>query len=176
VRIVENSPSYLRLRETSGILPAILFGCAALIVVVVIAERADLRQLISAALFAASAVFFRRIARIELDKSGRVARISRVDMWRPSERLIGFDDISDVQVEVMRPDTSVQPHTRLGLATTQGHVPLTAGYSAALDAHLALRETMVDAIFSGRARPARLDAAQVLIDGGRPISAAWRGA
>jgi hypothetical protein len=95
-------------------------------------------------------------------------------MWRRSQRDINFEDITDVRVEVMRPDTSAQVHTRLSLATTDGDVPLTAGYRANLDQHLGLRETMADAIFRGRARPARLDARQLLIDAGRPLAAEMR--
>jgi hypothetical protein len=55
-----------------------------------------------------------------------------------------------------------------------GDVPLTAGFRANLDQHIALRETMADIIFSGRERPAPLEARQLLIDAGRPIAAAMR--
>jgi len=174
VQVVENSPSRLRLQETSGILPAILMGGAVLVVIVVIYRGVDPRQLINAVLFSAAAVFFRRIARITLDNERRILRLFRVDMWRRSERTIPFDDISDVQVEVARPETSVQTHTRLTLTTANGPVPLTAGYRANLDAHIALRETLVDVIFNGRSRPAPLSAVQVLLAGGRPLAAAMR--
>jgi hypothetical protein len=175
VRIIENTPSYLRLQETSGRLPAILLGAAVIIAVAVVYSGSDLRQLVNAVLFAGSAVFFRRISRVELAKAGRTARIFRVDMWKRSDRAIPFDDISDVRVEVMRPDTSVQCHTRLTLTTGAGPVPLTAGFRANLDDHIALRETMVDVIFSGRTRPAPLSAVEVLTEGGRPLLAAMRG-
>jgi hypothetical protein len=162
------------LEESSGLIPALLLAVAVGVAGAVVALRLDPRQLINAALFAAAAVFFRRISRIELDKSARRCRIWRLDMWRRSDRTVGFDDIMDVQVEVMRPDTSVLVHTRLKLVLSAGAIPLSAGYRANLDAHIALRESMVDVIFSGRAPPARLDPAQVLRDGGRPIAAAMR--
>jgi hypothetical protein len=95
-------------------------------------------------------------------------------MWRRSQRVIPFGDISDVRVDVMRPDTSVQVHTRLSLVTSTETIPLTAGFQADLDWHIKLRELMVDVIFSGRTRPAHLDAEEVLIAGGRPITAAMR--
>ena len=174
MRVVEDSASRLRLEETSGRLPALLLAIAVCVAVGVVSLHVDPRQLINAALFAISALFFRRISRIELDKSARGCRIWRLDMWRRSDRTMPFDDITDVQVEVMRPDTSVQVHTRLTLVTSAGPVPLTAGYQANLDAHIALREAMVGVIFSGRPRPAALDPGQLLRDGGRPLAAAMR--
>jgi hypothetical protein len=174
MRIVENSRSCLRLQETSGFLPALLLAAAAILVIVVIGRHVDPRQLINAALFAIAAAFFRRSSRIVLDKPARHCRIRRLDMWRQSQRDIKFDDITDVRVQIMRPDTSVQVHTRLLLATSSGDVPLSAGYRANLDQHIALRETIVDVIFSGRARPAPLEARQLLIDAGRPMAAVMR--
>ena len=174
MRIVQNSPALLTLEETSGRLPALLLVIAVGIAVAVIAQHADLRQLINAGLFGVSAVFFRRKSRVELDRSARCCRIWRLDMWRRSTRTLAFDDITDVQVEVMQPDTSVQCHTRLTLLAPAGPVPLTAGFRAELDGQIALRETMADVIFTGRVRPARLDPRQVLVDGGRPFAAAMR--
>lgn len=174
MRIVENSASSLQLEETSGPLPAFLLGVAFIVAIVVVTRHADPKQLVNAALFAASAVFFRRKSRITLDKAGRLCEIWRQDMWRQSDRSLAFDDIKDVKVEIMRPDTSVQCHSRLSLVIPEGPLPLTAGYRANLDQHIQLREAMVDIIFSGKSRPAPLDAAQLLVDAGRPIAAIMR--
>jgi hypothetical protein len=174
MRIVQNSASCLELQESSGYLPAFLLGAAVIVAIVVVTRHADPRQLINAALFAISAVFFRRQSRITLDKARRTCEISRLDMWRRSDRSVAFDDINDVKVEIMRPDTSVQIHTRLSLVTHDGQLPLTAGYRANLDQHIQLREAMVDIIFSGKSRPAPLDAGQLLVEAGRPIAAIMR--
>ena len=174
MRIVENSPTALRLQETSGWLPALLAGAAVAIVVYVAARHADPRQLINAGLFAVATVFFRRVSGVELDKRARTLRLSRVDMWRRSERTVAFGEITDVQVELMRPDTSSQSHSRLTVITPAGAVPLTAGFAPGLDRQIALREAMVEVVFAGRARPAPLDPVQVLRDGGRPLAAAMR--
>jgi hypothetical protein len=147
---------------------------ASLLLVAAVVRQGDKRLLINAALFGVSALFFRRDSRIELDKFARRCRIQRLDMLRRSDRTIAFDDIRDVGVEVMRPDTSVQAHTRLSILTAADRFPLTAGYTADLSTHIAIREVMVDAIFSGTSRPPPLDPAQVLRDGGRPFTAALR--
>jgi hypothetical protein len=172
--IVENSPSRLRLRESSGYLPVFL-GCAAIVIaVVVIAGHKDPKQLINAILFGVAAVFFRRESRITLDKAGRRFELWRRDMWRHSYRAIAFDQINGVQVEMQRPNTSVQNFSRLSLETSVGAVPLTASFRADFDKLIALRETMVDVIFAGRERPAPLDPVQLLADAGRIFAAERR--
>lgn len=174
MRIVEDSPVRLRLRETTGYLPVVLGVAAVLIAIFVVVRREDPRQLINSVLFAASAVFFRRESRITLDKSARRCGIWRQDMWRRSYRTIPFDDIEDVQVEIEAPDMDALTHSRLSLLTSVGSVPLTAGFSATLDWQISLRERMVDAIFLGRPRPAQLDPVQLLLNAGRPFAAARR--
>jgi len=174
MRAIENSPSRLRLRETTGYLPVFLGGVAVLIVIFVVARHENPKQLINAVLFAASAVFLRRESRITFDKSARRCGIWRQDMWRRSYRTILFDDIQDVQVEIQRPDTGALTHSRLSLLTSTGPVPLTAGFSATLDWQISLRETMIDVIFLGRSRPAQLDPVQLLLNAGRPLAAARR--
>lgn len=171
MRIVENSPSCLRLRESSGYLPLFLGAVAVLLTIVIIVHHLDFKQLINAFLFAVAAVFFRRDSRITLDKRARRCGVWRRDMWRRSYRAIPFDEINDVEVEIQRPDTSVQAHSRLSLLTSSGPVPLTASFRADLDAQVALREAMLDVIFAGRPRPAPLDPVQLLIDAGRPWAA-----
>jgi hypothetical protein len=171
MRIVENSPKCLRLEESSERLAAFLLAVAVILAIVIIAQHLNPKQLINAFLFAAAAVFFRRKSQVKLDRSARHCEIVRQDMWRQSHQSVPFDNINNVQVEIMRPDTSVQVHSRLSLETSEGALPLTAGYRADLDRHLELREAMVDVIFSGRSRPMPLDAAQLLRDAGRPIAA-----
>src|SRR5690242_8415049 len=168
MRIIENSSSRLRLRESSGWLPLFLFAAAVVIAVVVITRHDNPKQLINSALFAAAAVFFRRESRITLDKAARRFGIWRQDMWRHSYQAVPFDDIEDVQVEIARPDTGPLAHCRLSLVTSGGAVPLTAGFSATLDWQIKLRETMLDVIFVGRPRPLPLDPVKLLMEAGRP--------
>lgn len=174
MRIVENSSSCLRLRESSGYLPPILGIAALSIALLVVVGHKDPRQLITAFFFAAATVFFRRDSRITLDKLARRCDIWRLDMWRRTYRGLPFDDVKDVQVQIERPDTGAVAHSRLVLATSCEAIPLTAGYSATLDWHLKLREQLVDLIFVGRSRPAPLDPVKLLQDSGRPFLAARR--
>ena len=174
MQIVENSSARLRLGENWERLSIFFMVIAVVFAIVVVVRHVDPRQLINSVLFALSAIFFRRTSQIDLDKSARRCEIWRRDMLKRSNRILAFDEIVDVRVELMSPDTSVQPHTRLSLTTNEGEVPLTAGFMASLDHHVELREAMVDVIFKGRARPAPLDPVQVLRDGGRPIAAAMR--
>ena len=172
--IIENSSSRLRLRESTGWVSLVLFAAAVVVAVVVITRHDDFKQLINSVLFAVSALFFRRESRITLDKVARRCGIWRQDMWKHSYRALAFDDIEDVQVEILRPDGDVLVHCRLALLTPSGAVPLTAGYSATLDWQIKLREMMLDVIFVGRTRPLPLDPVKLLLDAGRPYQAATR--
>jgi hypothetical protein len=174
MHIVENTCSCLKLRESTGYLPAFLASSAVIVAVVVLVRHDNPKQLINAFLLAVAAVFFRRESKITLDKAARRCGLWRRDMWRSSYRSVGFDDIDDVQVEIMRPNTSAQTFTRLSLQTKSGAVPLTASFRADLDRHIALRESMVDVIFLGRPRPAALDPVKLLLDAGRPFAAERR--
>jgi hypothetical protein len=174
MRIVENTSSCLKLRESTGYLPAFLASAAVIVAVIVLVRHDNPKQLINSFLFAISAVFFRRESRIKLDKVARRCGLWRRDMWRSSYRAVGFNDIHDVQVEIMRPNTSVQTFTRLSLQTKSGALPLTASFRADLDRHIAVRESMVDVIFVGRPRPPALDPVKLLLDGGRPFAAEGR--
>src|SRR6185437_16323788 len=118
MRIVENSSSCLKLRESSGYLPAVLVSCAVITAILVLARHDDPKQLINAFLFAVAAIFFRRESRITLDKAVRRCGVWRRDMWRTSYRAMSFDDIDDVQVELQRPNTSALTHSRLSLQTS----------------------------------------------------------
>jgi hypothetical protein len=174
MRIIENSSSRLRLRETTGYLPIFLAAGAIVIAVIVISRHDNPKQLINSGLLTMAAVFFRRESRITLDKPARRCGIWRQDMWRRSYRAIAFDEIEDVEVEIQKPNTDVLAYCRLCLVASSGKVPLTAGFSATLDWQIKVRETMIDAIFVGRPRPAALDPVQLLLDAGRPFAAAKR--
>jgi hypothetical protein len=174
MRIVENTGSCLKFRESTGYLPAFLASAAVIVMVVVVVRHDNPKQFANVLLFATAAVFFRRESRITLDKVARRCGLWRRDMWRSSYRAISFDDIDDVQVEIERPNSSVQTFTRLSLQTKSGAVPLTASFRADLDRHIALRESMLDVIFVGRPRPAALDPVQLLLDAGRPFAAERR--
>lgn len=174
MRIVASTPECLKLRETTGYLPVILGSAAVILTIAIIAEHQDPKQLVTVGLFAVSAVFFRRDSRITLDKAARRCCVWRRDMWRSSYRALSFDEIKDVQVEIMRADTDVRTHSRLSLLTSGGPVPLTAGFSADLDAQIAVRDAMVDVIFVGRPQPAALDPVQLLLNAGRPFAAERR--
>jgi hypothetical protein len=174
MRIVEDSQSHLRLRENFSLLSTLLLGASGLTVAFAILRHADRVLLINAALFAVSGLFFRRVSEVDLDKGTKHCRISRLDVFRRSERMIAFDEITDVRVEIQRADTSAQDHARLNLVTATGAVALTAGFAAGVDAQIALREAMVDVIFLGRPRPAPLDPVRVLAQGGRVFHGAVR--
>jgi hypothetical protein len=174
MRIVEDSPSHLRLRDSLSLLSYFLLAVCGVILVFAAVGHGKPALLINAGLFAAAGFFFRRVSDVDLDKAAKRCRISRLDMVRRTEQTIAFDAIVDVRLELQRPNTSAQDHARIDLVTASGSISLTAGFAPGVDRQIALREAMVDVIFLGRPRPAPLDPVQVLADGGRVMNAAVR--
>jgi len=172
--VVANSPECLRLRESSRLVSTVLAGAAVALGIFAVSRHFDRTLLINTGIAAVAAVFFRRESRVTLDKPARRCGIWRRDMWRTSYRAIAFDDITDVRVEIERPDTGRQTHSRLAVVTRDGAVPLTAGFGPGLDDQIRIREAMVDMIFAGRGRPAVIDPVQLLLDAGQPFAAERR--
>jgi hypothetical protein len=172
MRIVENTASRLVLRDRTLWISWLCFACAAVIAAMFLGADHDPRRLIPAGLFLAFGALFLRATDAVFDKVRQSCAVRRRDIWRVTQRDLTFADITDIQVEPMHvDDDSGGVHCRLTLLTAQGAVPLTASYQSGLDRLNAMRETLADVVFSGRARPAAPDPVQFLVKAGHGIAA-----
>jgi hypothetical protein len=173
MKIVENTPARLVLRDRTLWLSWFMFAIAAVSAVWFAVKQLDPRQFIVSVLWLGFGVAFLRATDVTFDRSRRACTLRRRDMWRVTARELPFADITDVRVETMRGgDDSGGISCRLSLVTAGDTVPLSATYQSSLERFEAMRETLVDALFADRARPAAEDPVEMLVKAGRGIDAA----
>jgi len=171
MRISEDTPSRLALRDRTLWLSAIFLAGAALLGFGVVRDR-EPGLLVSAGLFVIFALAFLRATDVAFDKVARTCVIRRLDVLRLTRMQLGFDDIIDARVETEpMPDDPAAPSCRLGLMTKSAAVPLTTGYEPSRERYEAMREAVLDAIFVDRRRPAAADPIHMLVKEGRIIDA-----
>ena len=172
MRIVENTPARLVLRDRTLRLSWIFFAIAAASAVWFAIRGGDPRQLIVCALWIGFGLVFLRATEVTLDRPRGVCTVRRRDIWRVTARDLAFAEITDVRVEPMPgDDDSGGIACRLSLVAGAETVPLTATYQPSLERFEAMREVVMDALFAGRARPAEADPVAVLVKAGRGIDA-----
>jgi hypothetical protein len=171
MRILEDTPSHLALRDRTLWLSAILIGAAVLLAVGVVRDR-EPRLLIPAGLFVIFALAFLRATDVTFDKIARTCVIRRLDVLRLTRIQLGFDDIMDARIETEpMPDAPAAPSCRLSLVTQSAVMPLTASYEPSRERYDAMREAVLDAIFNDGPRRAAADPIQLLVKEGRIIDA-----
>jgi hypothetical protein len=171
VRISEQTPDHLRLTDRTLWLSAVCFGAMAILVAGAICDR-EPRLLISAGLFLVFALAFLRATDVTFDKIGRTCSIRRLDVQRVTRTHLGFDDILDARVEIEpMPDNPAIPSCRLSLVTKSTTVPLTAAYEPSQERYDAMRDAVLDAVFTKKTRPAAVDPVHMLVKDGRILDA-----
>jgi hypothetical protein len=173
MRIVENTPARLVLRDRTLRLSWIFFAIAAASAVWFAIRGGDPWQLIVCALWIGFGLVFLRATDVTLDKPRRVCTVRRRDIWRVTARDLAFAEITDVRVEPMPGDDDDAGGVacRLSLVIGPETAPLTATYQPSLERFEAMREVVLDALFGERARPAGEDPVEVLVKAGRGIDA-----
>jgi hypothetical protein len=173
MRIVENSPERVVLRDRTLWVCWVCLAGAAAIAAHYAVTLTEPRQLIPAALTAAMGLFFLRASDVVFDKARKVCAVRRRDIWRVTQAEVEFRDIVDVRVEPMPvQDDEGGFKCRLSLVTAQGVLPLSAGYEPGLQRYEEMRETLLDTVMRGRPRPAAEDPVEVLVKAGHRIAAA----
>jgi len=170
MRIVENTPERLVLRDRTLWISAVCFGAAALLLIRF--APADRGALIGAILFAVFGLAFLRSTDLVLDKYQALCSLRRLDVLRVKRLRFAFEDIRDVRVEVE--PMAGEAHTvscRLALVTADGVTPLTASYEPDLDRYNQMRDVLMETVFPGKVRPPAADPVNTLVQQGNLIAA-----
>jgi hypothetical protein len=172
MRITENTPSHLRLRDRTLWMSVVCFASAAVLGAYAACDQAQYEQLIPAALFLMFGSAFLRATDVTFDKAERTCVIRRLDVLRVIRMQLSFADITDARVEVapLQGDSAVVS-CRLSLVTASAIVPLTVGYSPDEARYGAIREAVLETVFGDGKRPAAVDPIRILLKDGRIIDA-----
>jgi hypothetical protein len=166
MRIAENKPSRLRLRDRTCWISLVCLGSALILAGGAIATDQP-KLFVTAALFLIFALAFQYTTDVTFDKTRRVCYIRRLNVWRPRRMRLAFEDIRDVRVEFAPVEDLTSISCRLSLVTTSGIVPLSAAYEPNETRYDAMRDTVLDAIIAaGQRRPAS-DPVRMLVEEGR---------
>ena len=170
MRIVENTPQRLVLRDRTWWISAVCFGAAGLLLVRL--APADRGALVGAILFVVFGVAFLRSTDLVLDKYQALCSLRRLDVLRVKRLRFAFEDIRDVRVEVepMAGESHVVS-CRLALVTADGVTPLTASYEPDLDRYNRMRDVLMETVFPGKVRPPGADPVKTLVQQGNLIAA-----
>jgi hypothetical protein len=172
MRITENTPSRLRLRDRTLWISAVCFAAAAIFVVRFAFDRDQPAVLIPAALFAMFGLAFLRATDVTFDKIERVCAIRRLDVLRLTRIRLAFAEITEARVEIApMPDNPAVPPCRLSLVTPSAVVPLTTGYEPSQQRYHAMRDAVLEAVLADGKRPAAPDPVRMLAKAGRIIDA-----
>src|SRR4030088_85535 len=164
MRISENTPSHLRLRDRTLWISAVCFAAAAILLVCFAFDRDQSEQLIPAALSAMFGLAFLHATDVTFDKRARTCFVRRFDVLRLMRMRLAFEDIIDVRVEIApMPDDPAVLSCRLSLVTASAIMPLTASYQPDQAQFNAMRDTVLEAVFGDRPRPAALDPVRMLV-------------
>jgi hypothetical protein len=170
MRITENTPSRLKLRDRTLWISAVCFGAAVVLVARAAFDGDQIEELIPAALSVFFGLAFLRATDVTFDKSERICAIRRFDVLRVTRMRLAFADITDVRVEIGPfPEDSLS--CRLSLVTASAVVPLTAGYEPDQDRYNAMRDAVLDAVFADGQKPAAPDPVHTPVKEGRIIDA-----
>jgi hypothetical protein len=171
MRISEDTPDHLRLADRTLWLSAVCAGAMMILVAGAIYDR-EPRLLITAGFFLVFALAFLRATDVTFDKIARTCSVRRLDVLRVTRTHLGFDDILDARVEFQpMPDNPAVPSCRLSLVTKSAVVPLTATYEPSQERYDAMRDTVLDAVFNKKPRPAAVDPIHILVKEGRILDA-----
>jgi hypothetical protein len=172
MRIVENSPSCLRLRDRTLWISVVCFGAVVITLVGAILHADRPGMLVSAAMFIIFALAFLRATDVTFDKEKRLCDIRRLDMMRLKRMRFAFADIVDARVEIAPVEEPAVLSCRLSLVTLSGVVPLSAGYEPDEQRYDAMRDAVLDTVIAAGPRPAAADPVRMLVAEGRIIDAA----
>jgi hypothetical protein len=172
MRISENTPSRLKLRDRTLWISGICFAAAAILIARFAFDHDQPEQLIPAALSLIFGLAFLHATDVTFDKVQRICTIRRFDVLRVTRTHLAFSDITDVRVEIApMPDEAAVLSCRLSLVTASAVLPLTASYEPDQARYHAMRDAVLDAVFGDSPRPAPLDPVRMLVKQGRIIDA-----
>jgi hypothetical protein len=171
MRIAEDTPSRLVLRDRTLWISLLCFGGAAALLAR-FAVVWDKQLLIGAGLSLAFGLPFLRATDLVFDKAQRLCDLRRLDMVRVTRLSLNFSEIRDIQVEVepMAGGSDVIS-CRFSLVTGSDVIPLTVAYEPDLERYNRMREIILDTLFPAARRPAATDPVQDLVKRGQIVAA-----
>jgi hypothetical protein len=171
VRIAENTPSRLVLRDRTLWISAVCFIAAAALVGHVAFDLDDAGQLVPAALSVLFGLAFLRATDVTFDKTKSICLVRRFDVLRLTRKCLAFHDILDVRLDIDRSYDSDDLTYRLSLSTKSAVIPLSATYEPGFERYSGMREAVLDAVFKAAQRPTTEDPISDLVKAGRVIDA-----
>jgi hypothetical protein len=171
MRITENTPARLTLRDRTLWISVVCFAAAGFQVASFAAHGGEWSQLVPAAVAVAFGLAFLRATDVTLDKIRRTCTVRRFDIIRVMRKRLAFHDIMDIRVDVCPDVGSDRISCRLSLVTASGVIPLTLSYEPDLSRHNAMRDTLLDVQFGDNPRPVAVDPILNLVEEGRIIDA-----
>jgi hypothetical protein len=170
MRIVENTPMDLKMRDRTLWISIVCFCAAAVQIGCDLLGRAESSQLIPAAIAVAFGLAFFRATDVTFDKVYRTCAIRRFDVVRILRIRLAFEEIEDIKIEVCPSDDDSVLY-RLSIVTAAATIPLTVSSEPGLERHNSMRDALLDVLFADTARPVATDPVHDLIKAGRIIDA-----
>ena len=172
MRISENTPSRLTLRDRTLWISVLCFGSAGIFMLRLACVPDQAGLLVPTALFLMFGLAFLHATDVTFNKTERICAIRRLDVVRLTHMRFAFEDIIDVRVEIAPfPDDERVPSCRLNLVTASAIVPLTASYQPDQERFNVMHDTVLEVVLGNRPRPVAVDPARVLTKEGRIIDA-----
>jgi hypothetical protein len=170
MRISENPPSRLTLRDRTLWISVLCFGLAGIFIVRLAFVPDQPSLLVPAALFLMFGLAFLRANDVTFNKIEQICAIRRLDVVRLTHIRLAFENIIRVEIAPF-PDDERVPSRRLSLATASAIVPLTASYQPDQERFNVMRDTVLEVVLGNHPRPAIVDPVRVLVKEGRIIDA-----
>jgi hypothetical protein len=165
MRIVENSPSRLRLRDRTRWVSAACLGSTLILAGgAIFTKQPDLFY--TAALFLVFAVLALHATDVTFDKTRRICDLRRLNMLRLTRMHIAFEDILDVRIDLTPVDDARTLLCRLSVVTPSGRVPLSAAFEPDEARYEAMRDAVLDTVIAAGPRPPAVDPVRRLVEDG----------
>jgi hypothetical protein len=172
VRIVQDTPSRLILRDRTLWSSVICLGGAAILVGhFALRGGAAAEQLLPAALSVLFGLAFLHATDVHFDKILRTCAITRLDVVRLTRRRLSFDDIVDVRIDISRFPDGDEAGCRFSIVTSSGAIPLTAAYEPDPERYSAMRSTLLDMLLDSAPHRRSRDQVETLVQEGRIVDA-----
>lgn len=171
MRITENSPQRLVLKDRSWWISWLCFAAAAFMLYQMLAHDASRDALFAVAFLAVFGLVFLRSSDVVFDKATGLCDLRELKVIRVKRMSIRFSDIEDVQVDIEPMDTSQVESCRLSLKTATGIIPLTDVYQPDLKRYDAMRDAVMDALSRPASANPQPDPVRRLVQEGRTLDA-----
>jgi len=171
VRIIENSPSQLRLRDRTWWISVVCFAAAVFVGVGAAVKHGPAATFWSVPVMVIFGLVFLQATDVTFDAATETCRIRRLGGFRRSVKQVNFADIEDIRIDSRVFNTDGAVMCRLSLVAGGNVTPLSAAYEQRPQRYEAMRSSLVQMVFAGRPQPPESDPVRDLIAAGRRMDA-----